>query len=226
VKKAVSFEVAPKTKLMRVGESFEFQVIARDENGCRAAVNTKWELVSGSGGTLSPNGTLTVPENAPTGTLTLRASVEDKSVDVAARIVTDEEYETLIAGGEFGVMGDSLDAASITLSTAHVEFDAETAGEDEGDRSALVLLLSVLLALLGGATYLLTRKTGKKTVARTHNEAPAEAAWPLEPTPAEPVPPPEPEVRKPVRLCPVCGKRYEDDTMFCGEDGARLVRAN
>lgn len=223
--KAVSLEVSPKTKLMRVGESFEFQVIARDESGCRATVNTKWALLSGSGGTLSPNGTLTVPADAPTGTLTLEASVDDQSVKVAARIVTDEEYEALIAGGEYGVMGESLEAASIALSTAHVEFDAGTGDEEEGNKSTLLLLL-VLVALSGIGAFLVMRKSGAKKAARPHHEVPAEAPEAKEPARPEPEAPPPPEVRKPARLCPVCGKRYEDETLFCGEDGARLVRSN
>lgn len=257
--RAVSLEISPKTKLMRPGESFEFQVIARDKDGCRAAVNTKWEFLSGSGGTLSQTGKLTVPAQAATGTLTLQASVEDKSVKVTARIVTDEEYEALIAGGEYGVMGESLDAASVTLSTAHVEFDAETATEEDSSRRTLLLLLVGLVLLLAGtAAFLLSRKGAARKGKRTHTEAPREAIAqeaPPPPTPAgsatattsvgvaspaavsptatnpDAVTSPAavtstPEVKKPARLCPVCGKRYEDDTMFCGEDGARLVRSN
>lgn len=226
--RAVSLEISPKTKLMRPGESFEFQVIARDNNGCRAAVQTKWELLSTSTGTLSQTGTLTVPAEAGTGTLTLRASVEDKSVTVTARIVTDEEFEALIAGGEYGVMGESLDAASVTLSTTHVEFDAETTNEGDSSQRLLLLVLGGLLTLLSGAAYLLSRKSAARKGKKTHTEAPREAI----PEQAPPLPPEVPvdaapfEVKKPVRLCPVCGKRYEDDTMFCGEDGARLVRAN
>lgn len=223
--KAVSLEVTPKTKLMRVGETFEFQAIARDANGCRALVDTKWKLISGDG-TLSPNGTLTVPESASTGNLTLQASVDDTSVKVAARIVTDEEYEALIAGGEYGVMGESREAASVNLSTAHVEFDAETPAEDSGKKNAILLLFAALLVLVASVAFILIWKSRTKATAPLHTEAPLETKAKEEPAPPLPAPIPAVEQRKPARLCPVCGTRYEDETLFCGEDGARLVRSN
>jgi hypothetical protein len=222
----VSLEVTPKTKLMRVGETFEFQAIARDENGCRAAVETKWELVAGDFGSLSPSGTLSIPKDASTGTLTLRASVEDKAVSVAARVVSEEEFEALIAGGEYGVMGESLEAASINLSTSHVEFDAQSPGEEEGQKTWLLLFVVALLGLLVGAVVILLRKKTAQRIAPPHTEAPVEALLGAEPAAPEPAPAPPAEAPKPARLCPVCGKRFEDETMFCGEDGARLVRAN
>lgn len=222
--KAVSLEVTPKTKLMRVGESFEFQAIARDKKGCRAAVDTKWSLTSGQGGMLTPDGKLSVSKEAPNGTLTLKAEVDDKSVIVTARIVTDEEFERLIAGGEYGVMGESLDAASIELSTTHVEFDSETESGDENRRPLLLGLVFGLLVLAGAAAFLVLRRGKSSGPSPVDNEVPDEVP-PLEaPTQAAPAPVVEPP--KPVRLCPVCGKRYDDGTMFCGEDGARLVRAN
>lgn len=223
--KAVSLEVTPKTKLMRVGETFQFQAIARDKNGCRAAVDTEWKLVSGEGGKLKPDGTLSVPSDAPTGTLTLEAHVDDQNVKVTARIVTEEEYEALIAGGEYGVMGESLDAASITLSTSHVEFDKSAQEEGDSGNKSLLLIIGGLIIVLGGtALALLSRRSKtkpKKSPQAALQEVPAEEPPAPPPEPTEAAPPP-----KPARLCPVCGKRYEDETMFCGEDGARLVRAN
>ncbi len=222
--RAVSLEVTPKTKLMRVGESFEFQAIARDAKGCRAAVDTKWSLTSGQGGTVTSDGKLSVSPEAPNGTLTLKAEVDDKSVTVSARIVTDEEFEKLIAGGEYGVMGESLDAANIELSTSHVEFDAETESGEDDNKTLLLGLVFGLLVLVGAAAFKLSRRGKASPPALADNEVPAEAYDPGPPAPAAPEPPEQ--STKPVRLCPVCGKRYDDGTMFCGEDGARLVRAN
>src|SRR5690606_27441428 len=50
---ATQVEVAPRSKLMRQGEPFTFQVNARDAAGCRVPIHGKWKLLSGKGAKLS-----------------------------------------------------------------------------------------------------------------------------------------------------------------------------
>jgi hypothetical protein len=156
-------------------------------------------------------------------------------VEVSARVVSEAEYEDLIQGGEYGVLGESLDGATVTLSSSHVEFDTQTS-EKKSNRGLLALVLGLLLILGGTAASLLLRRSRAptKNPRALHEELPDVSerfseAKPAPETPSlhSPEPADAPVTQgQPVRLCPVCGKRYDDGTMFCVEDGARLLRAN
>jgi len=226
----VEFEVTPKTKLMRLGESFTFSAVARDKIGCRVPVATEWSLESKNGATLSSDGTLTIPENATTGNISLIADLGGERVQVSARIVTDKEFDQLIDGGSYGVLGESLDAAAIELSSGHVEVEqVETL--DEPKNRALLLALAGLVAALGAAALFLTTKKRKiiprvaaESLHEVHSESRDSDSIDTGANAAKADgPPPEPSLP---RLCPMCGKRYEEGVQFCGEDGARLMRAN
>lgn len=232
VGKAVQLEVTPKMKLMRLGESFSFQAIARDEAGCRVDIETSWKLVEGVSATLTKNGTLVIPKNGNTGSLELEARVEDKTVVVGAKVVSDEEFEQLLAGGEYGVLGESLHSATVTLSSSHVEFESQQ--EDDQDETSLLWIVAGLLVLVAGAAVTMVIKGAKAP-----NPAPApdsnrppetKGSLPEELREAEPIErgaaPESKEPEPPARLCPVCGKSYQDGTMFCVDDGARLLRSN
>ena len=246
---ATQVEVTPRTKLMRQGESFTFQVDARDAAGCRVPIPANWKLTSGKGAQLSNSGELRIDENAPTGDLKLEFQAYDQRVSVTARVVTDLEYEKLIAGGNFGVLGESLETAVTELSSSHVELDSSAPVEEKrNNRWWLALVGALLLALIGIAVLLLRRSAA--LAAQKHKQSPVKEVLPdplpnsavteatPEPGTAESAAPPaatETAVASPTptttgtttsRLCPVCGKRYDDGTTFCGEDGARLMRAN
>lgn len=222
----VRLEVVPRTKLMRPGEHFRFVATARDAKGCRVPVATSWKLTRGSDEvTLSPNGELQVLSHARSAKVEIEASVGAQAVKVFARVVSPQEFEQLLAGGTYGTLGESLDAAELTLATGHVELDKPAAAPKHEPRVVL-WLLGLLSVVVAGATVLLVRRRNQhrhEIVAETErNSAVIEAP----PAPeARPTSPP-PGSSLPRRTCPVCGKRYEEGTMYCPDDGARLMRAN
>lgn len=225
---ATQVEVSPTSKLMRQGESFTFQVIARDSSGCRVPAPARWELVKGQGASLNRHGVLKVADDAPTGHLKLRMSAFDKEVFVSARVVSEAEYEKLLAGGSYGVLGESLKTTAIAVTSSHVELDEVPTAEERGDkRILLALVAAALLLLCGVALWLL--KVRSRTEVRTKT-APLPEALEQErrdsSSAASEAPEPEQAPARPARLCPVCGKRYEDATQFCVDDGARLMRSN
>ena len=246
--RATQVEVTPRTKLMRQGESFRFQVDARDADGCRVPIPATWKLISGKGAELSNSGELRVEENAPTGDLKLELQTYDQRLSVTARVVTDSEYEKLIAGGDFGILGESTETAVTELSSSHVELDSSTPIEERPtNRWWLALVGGLLIALITIAVLLMRRSANianqkrKKSRVREvlpdppSNSAVTEAAPEAGAADSPPAPPAEetdpvaapiPPTTTTSRLCPVCGKRYDDGTAFCGEDGARLMRAN
>src|SRR5690606_6498457 len=63
----VRAEVTPRSKLIRPGETFHFQALARDARGCRVPIPTVWELKSGTGVTLDQKGVVQVAEDATPG---------------------------------------------------------------------------------------------------------------------------------------------------------------
>lgn len=238
-------EVTPKTKLMRPGESFTFQAVARDDQGCRVDVDTNFKLLDPKGATLARDGTLTIAKGAQAGDVRIVATVGDKSVEVGAKVVSEDEFERLMAGGGYGVLGESQEGASITLSSSHVEFDAQE-DADAQKRSSLLWIVAGLLFALGTVAAILLFRNRKAASRRAASRALREETSLREKKSlreelpdrtvhsktAPPAPEPAPEKDEPsppahqVRLCPVCGKRYDDGTMFCVEDGARLVRSN
>lgn len=246
--RATQVEVAPRTKLMRQGENFTFQVNARDSAGCRVPIPARWKLISGQGALLSDAGELRVEKNAPPGDLKLEFQVDDQRLSVTARVVTEREYETLLAGGNFGALGESQEAAATDLTSSHVELDSPKSVEEQQVSRWWLALIGGLLVLFAGAALALMRRSAKRNTRKSKKVAVKEvlrhppvdsavAEAPIQPLrndspivspePAPLAPPVLPEkVAAPSRLCPVCGKRYDDGTAFCGEDGARLMRAN
>lgn len=222
----VRLEVVPRTKLMRPGESFHFVATARDAKGCRVPVATSWKLTRPSNDvTLSSAGELQASAQAHGARVEIEASVANQSVKVSALVVSQEEFNQLLAAGTYGTLGESLDSAELTLATDHVELDSPGAAPTRGP-SILLWLLGLLSALVAGATVLLVRRRNQhqgEIAAENQRDSVVIEARPT-PPPISIAPPPAPSPTR--RTCPVCGKRYEEGTMYCTDDGARLMRAN
>lgn len=228
----VRLEVTPRSKLMRSGESFQFSAIARDKDGCRAPVVTTWKLISGEGAKISADGILVVPEGAHAATLRIEATVGQQSVSVLAQVVSDQQFEELLAAGSYGVLGESLDVAEVTLASKYVELD-QVEHLKKSQKSSLLWLLGTLIGLAGGVTYMLLRRRHAHKEAAPASQRSSSTSTFADRVAAETPLVVEPEVRAPTadppqlkRLCPVCGTRYEADSQFCAEDGARLMRVN
>ena len=232
--RAVSLELSPKTKLMRAGESFTFRAEARDAGGCRVLVQPRWSIRTGQAlGSITADGRLTVAPNAPSGALTLAARVEEKVGEVGARVVAEAEYERLLAGGGFGVQGESLDHAVVTLTSSEVSVDPVDEEAPKASRKGALALLAGAVSLAGVALFLVLRKPRLAGRARAPLSEPPEAMPTHAPVVAQPAAPAlestavaELAPTVPGKVCPVCARTYPRESTFCGQDGARLVRVN
>lgn len=239
--KPTHLEATPRTKLMRPGENFRFEVQARDAAGCRVPVQAKWSTKSSQGIKLSPNGTLKVEPTANGATVQLRATALGHTVEVSARIVTAEEFEKLIEGDEFGATGSSVEGASVEVATDHVELEELLPASDSSKRLLLAAIALLAVGLGAIALYLINRRSAllakaRRQARRGNSNESVSKARPRQTVPASPLVEPTPpapagatqsganEVE--TRLCPVCGRRYSDTTQFCVDDGARLMRSN
>jgi hypothetical protein len=148
---------------MRPGESFTFQAVARDDQGCRVNIDATFDLLDPGSATLVRQGTLTIPKTGKAGNLRILATVGEQSVEVSAKVVSADEFEELMAGGGYGVLGESQDGASITLSSSHVEFDKQEDGDQQQRSHLLWIVIGLLLALGAVAVTLVFR--GRKSAA-------------------------------------------------------------
>lgn len=238
----VRIEVAPKAKLMRPGESFQFTALARDQKGCRVELDPRWDLEAGDElARVAPDGTLTVAEDAKRGQVRLSARIGEHQVEVSARVVSHEEYERLLDGGSYGAMGESPDLASVNLLSSEVAVEPTQKQKPRQGRALLLLVALATVLVVGLAVFLLWqrgRAPARISATSPSSEEEGKAGGDVDPSKRQltsprgeaektPVPGPahDPILEK-ERVCPVCGRRYPADSAFCGDDGARLVRVN
>ncbi len=215
----LSLEVTPQSKLMKAGEVFSFQAIARDGEGCRVPISTTWTITEGAA-TISRRGALHVPTESPRGLIKLQAQVASHKIEVQARVVSAEEYEQLLAGQKYGVLGESFETSTIALAMDSVELGAQFESEPAKKNQWTLTIVGSFVLLLGAFSIVLLKRRTPHKATSAQNES-------------KNVVPVEDEINiraqecvQTIRLCPLCGKSYEDGTLFCVEDGSRLVRAN
>jgi hypothetical protein len=204
-------EVSPAQKLMLPGEKFTFRSVVRDAEGCVLRTQPQWSIQRGTElGRLVGLGTLETLAGAADGTIALRATLDGKSVDVSAQVVSRERYEALLAGGNYGASGESKESAVTMLAGATIDAEAQVV---QGRSSLLAWLVAGLAGalLLGAAGWVVLGRKPKVAGSAASQDAPA-------------APPPAPP--GPGKVCPVCGETYPANSEFCGKDGAQLMRMN
>jgi hypothetical protein len=196
---------------MLPGERFTFRSVVRDAAGCLLEAPPQWSIQHGEAlGRLVGPGTVETVAGAVDGTIALRATLEGKSVDVSAQVVSRERYEALLAGGNYGASGESKESAVTMLAGATIDAEAQVVAGRTSRLPWLVAGLAVAL-LLGALGWLALGRKPKMATTPPKDVRPA----PTPPAPAEPN-----------KVCPVCGDTYPSSSEFCGKDGAQLMRMN
>ncbi len=210
-------EVSPKAKLLLPTETFTFRSVVRDAHGCALGRAPAWTVTSGSelGELLAP-GKVRIRDEAKGGRLTLRATLAGQSVEVGARIVTREEYERLLASGDYAPSGESRDSATTTIAGATLDATARVVQEESPRRWAVLALAAAGVLLLGGIMVFIARRRTPRATAPA--SVPHESEERNEPSSAA--------TRVTRKVCPVCGKQYPVEAEFCGTDGAHLMPMN
>jgi hypothetical protein len=199
-------EVRPSRRMMRAGESFTFSAQVLDESGCQVQLPVRWELADGRGLTLSPTGAVAAASDAPEQKATLRALAERRSVDVFIEVVSKARYEALLSQGDFNP--SDAQAATVTIvATGALGAEGSSVQTEGSERSRLLVLALLAIALLGVGAVVLLRGRGRSAPRVEPSEAPA-ALGPKG------------------KICPICGEQYPPDATFCGKDGASLLPIN
>lgn len=223
--------IVPHTSVLRGGDRLEFDLIVRGERGCPVRDRPHIEVTEGKELIeVGADGTFLVHPSASSGRVTLRAAAGAIDATASVMVVSQRELKTLLGDGE----EPELDPNTL----ARTDATTSTEAQGESDSKGIGLLASLLAAaVLGcGAVLYWFRRRARPSDAPTGGSIPATSRAPADASGVDPgartVAKPEaasaghPAERVKGRVCPVCGERYPMETVFCGKEGARLVREN
>jgi Rieske Fe-S protein len=143
-------EVRPSRKLMKTGDTFSFNAIVLDANGCATGTKTTWTVESGSGVTVDPAGLVTVAADAAEGNATIVATAAGKSAKVTVDVSSPAHYADLLASSGLNSSGES-DVAS----TAVIASSSLGTQDAHADDSRRALRRNMFIAVVGGLTLVL-----------------------------------------------------------------------
>jgi hypothetical protein len=230
-------EVRPARKLMRPGEEFTFQARVLDAKGCRLEARPTWAVAPGATKlAVDPGGTVKVPADATEGTADVLASLAGRQIKVTVEVASIAHYEALLAARGLNARGETDEAAVAVIATGSLGGGAAVAENKAQTRKIVfVAIVSSLAVGLAVAGFVLLRRGAKRKPAADDDDLAAPV-----PRPAAAAPTPDPN-RPRQRMgvlesggvaastpmtCPVCKKAFPPGSLFCPEDGTRLVQAS
>lgn len=245
-------EVRPARKLMRPGETFAFRVRVVDADGCLVSAPVTWSVASGEAKvSVAPGGTVSVAEDSSEGTAEVVAAVRGKNVKVSVEVASKERYESLLEARGLNELGEADEAAVAVIATGGVGAGSAVA-EDTAKKRKIIFAsvvggAALILAIVG--VVLLRRGSKKKVVVEDdYDMQPMAVRLPDPSTQRSPdlEPKSEPsessrrrqrhevyEVERgsraptpPQMVCPVCKQEFRPGSLFCPDDGTRLVKAS
>jgi hypothetical protein len=242
-------EVRPSKKLLRTGESFQFQSVVVDRAGCPTRTATTWQLAPGAEGkgvTVDARGRVTIADDAPEGEVEIVATAAGKSTRVGVEVSEPSHYDELLARSGLNASGED-DAAST------VAIGSESIGAGEGKvedrartrRLMFVAIVGASLILLGAIAALLLRRSRraaalereaeerhearvKEVLSRRQQRADEHAAQQRAHEASLAAASAASLAEEPAAgsVCPSCGRSFAPPTTFCAHDGTQLVPAS
>ena len=241
-------EVRPARKLIRAGESFSFRARIVDDQGCPLSVAPTWRVVQGEAKvSVTTAGKVTVEEGSPEGTADIQVSVGDKSVRVSVEVASRERYESLLEARGLNELGETDEAAIAVIATGSLGSGAAVAEDTAKKRKTIFAVVvggaAFVVALVG---FILLRKGARarkkdedededvvapqrmQVPERAHGFAPgvADASRPRQRHEVYEVERGAETPSQPRMLCPVCKEEFVTGSLFCPNDGTRLVKAS
>lgn len=227
-------EVTPAKKLVRAGDTFTFRVAVTDAFGCPIAAKPAWSVRDKSRTSdveLDGNGRVNVVSSAREGDVELVASLGGKDASVTVEIVSPETYDALLARGDSSLESGGTSVAVLAGAVGgHTTATEDSSAVRKRTFVTVVVGFAALLALTGLA--LLRRGKRAPSAATlppesTGSPGRARGGLPLGDDDGSDVGR-DASRGAPTRgtVCPVCGELYGDEAIYCGADGATLVRVN
>lgn len=237
-------EVRPARKLMRPGETFSFRARVVDADGCTLSVAPTWRVAEGEAAiAVAPGGRVTVESGSPEGSSDVVASVAGKSVRVSVEVASTERYEALLEARGLNESGEADEAAVAVIATGSLGGGTAVAEDTAKKRkiifAAVVGTAAFLVALVG---FVLLRRGSKKRVVLDDEDEVEPVAMRVDDGPAPASKPDSGRARQrhevyeagrgsklpaaAQMVCPVCKKEFPPNSLFCPDDGTRLVKAS
>ncbi len=241
-------EVRPSRKLLRPGESFSFQAVVRDTNGCATGTATTWAIGGGAEDgkklVVTPGGKVTVPDDAPEGTVDVVATAAGKSTHVTIEIASAAHYGSLLAQSGLNSEGESEEASVAVIATGTLGGqDARAQGDAARRKTIFVAIVGTLATILAVLAVVGARRSRKaKALERAAEDRHARRVAEAEERRREKVAQHAAAMRaheesvaraKQVAesndppdgglVCPSCQREFPAGAGFCPHDGNKLV---
>ncbi|HEX7663711.1 MAG TPA: hypothetical protein VF407_04345 [Polyangiaceae bacterium] len=243
-------EVRPSKKILKTGESFAFQAVVRDANGCATSTPTTWSLVSSADGknrvTVDDKGNVTAAADAAEGEQTIDVSAAGKTTHVVVQVSSAADYDALLAQSGLNAMGQSDEASVVTIATGSIGGqDAKATGEASHRRNLFLVIIGSMAALLFVVAFFATRRSRKaeklereadarhqariRDAEERQREKVAEHAAAMRAHEASienatRVAKEQEEILKSQAMaCPACHREYQTGQTYCPSDGSKLV---
>ncbi len=205
-------EVSPTRKLLRAGDEYSFNVRVLDRAGCVVERPLTWKQATSSTSLdVTLAGVIRVAKDAPEGSATLTASVQERSVQVTVDVVSETRYKELLLAGSFDDRGETRDSAIVAIASASVGTKAAVL-EEKARTRRLVFVVIVGVVALGLAAAALWMALGRR-----RQRQPDDSDFDADHDPADTSP------AGSILVCPTCHEEYPAETKFCAIDGNRLV---
>ncbi|MEO8875902.1 MAG: hypothetical protein ABI461_09965, partial [Polyangiaceae bacterium] len=244
-------EVRPSKKILKTGESFAFQAIVRDANGCTTSTATTWAVVPPSDGknrlSVDDKGNVTVLADAAEGETEITVSAAGKSTRVTVDVSLPGNYDALLAQSGLNASGQSDEAAVVTIATGSLGGqDANAVGEAQHRKKIFLSIVAAMGALLFVVAFFGWRRARKATAIEREAEARHQARLrdaeerqrekvaehaaamraheeSVERATAVAKEQEEEATRTQAMGCPACHREFPSGSTFCPSDGSKLI---
>ncbi|MEO8796670.1 MAG: hypothetical protein ABI551_02195 [Polyangiaceae bacterium] len=243
-------EVRPSKKILKTGESFSFQAVVRDANGCATQTQMTWSLVASPDGknrvTVDDKGIVTAAVDAPEGDATIDVSAAGKTTHVVVQVTSAADYDALLAQSGLNAMGQSDEAAVVTIATGSIGGqDAKAVGEATHRRNIFLAIIATMSALLFVVAFFAMRRSRKadklereaedrhrariRDAEERQREKVAEHAVAMRAHQesvehASRVAKEQEEILKTQAMaCPACHREFSAGQTYCPSDGSKLI---
>lgn len=245
-------EVRPSRKLLRTGETFAFNAIVLDANGCGTGTATSWKIDGDPKGvSVDDKGNVSVANDAPEGSVTIVVTAAGKSTKVTVDVSSPSHYDDLLKSSGLNASGET-DTASVVVIAEGSIGGADVRAESSAKKKKMIFLavvggLVLVVAIFGVIGWRRSKRADE--IQKKAEERHAEKVREVEErqreraerhaaqqraheeslrarAEVEASAKPAPVPPKPGTICPSCQRQFPPDAEWCPHDGTRLVPMN
>jgi len=219
---------------MRPGEDFSFRAWITDAQGCRLDLRPSWVITPADPKIqVDSLGNVKVAADAGEGRRDIIVTVADQKVRVSVDVASVEHYESLLASSGLNARGEAEESAIAVITTSSLGGGSSVAEDKARKRKTIFVAIVGTAALaLAGAGLVLLRRGAKKQKKLEEEQARLDELAQLEEQERaqskrqrhEVIASNRPAHGLPDVMCPVCRAEFPPGSLFCPNEGTRLVQ--